>query len=340
MTLPDDIDNAVGMVRKDFERGVGIPKYNANIDKIRQRVSQTVSDMQVLYNVVELAIKLLRDFPDEDSQLVNKLETDLMGDYSLAKPFIEAVLKTDYPSSRRYWSFEFEETPIGGIKVVIQLLTDALRYGPKMNEFASLLRSACWAFEVTMGALNRLKPRLRWTVMYPDAFSKDSLRLKKQLMKEGLDNVWQHFQAGLDNYRQGHLSDTANHLSNALTQLVGSIAKLRGYRGGQLGEHTIFLEKIGYIDYGVREMISQFFGLLAKFRKGKEPSFEESRLLVDLAFSLFGYLAPRISSFEVDLEVVKNAKKQTKQYVKERKEKEARRIVAKANGLKDAKDSS
>ena len=134
----------------------------------------------------------------------------------------------------------------------------------------------------------------------------------------------------MDNFRQGHFTDAANHFSNTLTEIMKAAAKKFGFRGGQLGQHTMFLDKIGFIHENVREMISRFFSYLAKFRKGQQPSVDEARLLVNLSFSIFGFIAPKISTFKVDSKKASKAKQEIKSYVVQQKEKEAKKIVKKS----------
>ena len=153
------------------------------------------------------------------------------------------------------------------------------------------------------------------------------MHLRELMQKNGFDNVWSEFQAGLDNYRQDHLLDSTNRLANTTTLLLGAIAKKYKFKGGQLGAHTLFLEKLGFIHERVREMISQFWGYLSKFRKGKEPSRNEAMLLLDLAFSIFGFLLPRIDEFKADDDMIQKARTATNRIIKMRKEEEARRTV-------------
>jgi hypothetical protein len=327
LTLIDDIDRLVVEIRSDFASGLRSPKYGASNMKFRDQIGTTIRDVQRLYNVLEMAIKLLRDYPDENTSLIDGLEADLMGDCSQAKPFF----KTESDGYvRASWLYELQTKPVGGVKVILQLLTDSLSYTSKTASFAALLLSAYRAFEVTVGHLHRLKSRLEWTVMYPDTFSKDSLKIMNVLREQGLDNVWQYFQTGLDNFRLGHLSDCANNFNNALMHLLRAAAKKYNYTGGGQGEHTIFLEKIGVIPSDMRQLISRFISMLAKFRKEKEPDLDEARLLVDQSFTLFGFLVPRMMKFEVKSGDAEEAKKEVKKYVRTRKDEEAKKRVKKA----------
>ena len=334
MSLVKDIDDAVAELREAFDLDFTSPKYNCETEAIRLKISNAVTIVQKAYNLVQMSLKLLKDYPDEDTELLKKLEVDLMGDYSLSMPFFKATAR-EVSGSRYIWSFTQAKPPIGGLKIVSQFLLDSLSYICPSGDLAARLYSAYRSFVIIEGTLQLLKSRLEWTVMYPDSFSKDSVKIRNSLIKHNMDNVWQLFQTGLDNYRQGHLSESANGFSNALTAMMKAISSEFGYSGGQLGQHTMYLEKIGYIHQNVREMISRFYSYLAKFRKGQEATLDEARLLVDLSFTLFGFLAPRLSSYKVDPEIAKKAKKEVRDSVEKQKEEEARRIVTKVDKKQD-----
>ena len=311
------------------------PECKIGSDKSHRAIRKMISLCQDLYNQVELGLELLgaqvawgEPTVDErltDCKFFTKLISDLMGTYSGELICFE-VEQIEYSSGDCEFEYKRAGRAKGGIRSVIQLLSEALGYTPLDLAFAELIASSYNSFQMTVGAIARLKSRLNWQVMYPDSLSKDSMHLRELMQKNGFDNVWSEFQAGLDNYRQDHLLDSTNRIANTTTLLLGAIAKMYKFKGGQLGAHTLFLEKLGFIHERVRDMISQFWGYLSKFRKGKEPSRNEAMLLLDLAFSIFGFLLPRIDEFKADDGMIHAARTVTNRIIKMRKE-EARRTV-------------
>ena len=330
MSIVEDIENTISELDEIIDSDFSDPDYYCNTFEIRDKITVAIARVQKAYNVIQMALRMLKEFPDHDSELIQKLGVDLMGDYTLAKPFYRADAVRPYGSDKYEWKIVQLSTPVMGLKILSQFLLDSLSFQCQSSDLASRLYSVYRSYVMIKGPIALLKSRLQWTVMYPDSFTKDSIRIKNVLVKYNMEDVWFLFQNGIDNYRQGHLIESANGFSNALTAIMKAISHRYGYSGGQLGEHTMFLEKIGYIHQNIREMISRFFSYLAKFRKGQKASVDEARLLVDLSFSLFGFLVPRMSRFKIDAEEAKTAKKKVKMYVKEQKEKDARKVVAKA----------
>ncbi|MFX1580447.1 MAG: hypothetical protein ACFFBJ_12410, partial [Promethearchaeota archaeon] len=343
MTVVDQLEEAVKRIQSIFDKGLSTPQKYANDQKYRSSLVSISEALQDLYNIVDTSLSLLKGYPDESKEFLYSLKGELLGKrYTLVKlgedviyhgadiePFVEV---SGYKSNKPFnWTFKQKILPIGGVHVAIELVTRSMGLNNGSELYAEYIKSASQAFQQTVGAIKRLQSRLKYTVMFPDSLSKDALKIREYLKKHELDDIWHQFNTGLDNFRTGDLLGSTNRITNALTSFLRSAAIKYGYRGGQLGEHTIFLEKIDYIHDYVREMISSYFGYLSKFRKGVEPSLDEARLLLDLAFSLFGFLVPRLDSFEISEERAKYAKKKTKAFVKKRQEENAKRTLSKGH---------
>lgn len=338
MVIIENLDKLTSQIETIFQKQKLIFPKCGKIGKSHphKSITEMLSLCQDLYNQIELGFELLGakvtwgeptlDEKQSDYQFFTKLISDLMGRYSNIKLSYK-VTQTTYTTEECDFEWQRVGPAIGGICTVIQLLTEALGFSPSNITFAELLPTAYNSFQKTAGAIERLKSRLNWQVMYPDTLSKDSMQLQKQMMKHGFDEVWSEFQAGLDNYRQNHLLDSTNRFANATTLLLSAIARKYKFKEGQLGAHTIYLEKLGFIHLRIREMISQYWGYLAKFRKGNEPTSNEAMLLLDLAFSIFGFLLPRLDEFKVEEDMLQKARKDTKKIIKMRKEEDARRLV-------------
>ena len=341
MAVVDQLEDVVSRIQVIFDKGLSTPEKDSSDQKYRVLLENVSEALQDLYNITDTSLSLLQGYPDESKEFFVNLKGELLGRrYPLVKlgsgsisygtdiePFVEVE---SYISSRPFkWTFKQKFVPTGDINVVIELVTRAMGLDNGSKHYAEYIKSASQAFQQTVGAIKRLQSRLKYTVMFPDSLSKDALKIREYLKKNELDDIWHQFNSGLDNFRTGDLLGSTNRITNSLTSFFRSAAMKYGYKGGQIGEHTMFLEKIDYIHDYVRQMISNYFGYLSKFRKGVEPSLDEARLLLDLAFSLFGFLVPRLDSFKVEESRARDAKTKTKEYVRKQKEEEARKTLTK-----------
>ena len=326
MTIVDNLEKAAIRLQSIFDSGLSTPRKDVVVQEYRDALIDANEALQDLYNAVESAYHLLEGYHKEDESFLNQLKIDLFGSRENMRPHVFI-----HPSKSDDLVYEFKEKyiPSGGIFTVMELLSRSMGLEHNSAIYAIYVRSAYLAYQQTRGAIRRLESRLSYTVMYPDSISKDALQVREYLKQQGEDNIWQQFNMGLDNFRQGDFLGSANRLTNALTSLILVAAQKYGYKGGQIGEHTIFLEKIGFIHDYIRQMISNYFGYLSKFRKGVEPTIEEARFFLDLAFSLFGFIGPRMGSFKVAEEKARESSKSTKNLVRMRKDEVAKKMLTK-----------
>jgi hypothetical protein len=331
----EKLEGSVQRIQSIFDSGLKKPCKHSRENAYRDTLVELSGALQDLYNLIDTALGLLRGYHKEDKTFLADLEYELLGkkqaeQFSLRganAPFV--VVKGYSGNQPYYWKFIQKLNPEGGILVVMEALRSSMGFDHGSEFYAARIRSAYQAFQQTIGAIKRLESRLSYTVMYPDTISKDALSVRENLKKHNLDDIWMQFNAGLDNFRNGDLLGSTNRIANSLTSFIRAAAQKYGYKGGQIGTHTIFLEKIGYVHDYMRQMISNFYGYLSKFRKGVEPTLDEARLLVDLAFSLFGFLVPHMDSFSVSEESAKAAKKETRALVTKQKQEDAKRTLSK-----------
>ncbi|MCF2138197.1 MAG: hypothetical protein K9W43_13280 [Candidatus Thorarchaeota archaeon] len=323
MTIIEKLEHAVSKVQSIFDSHLSRPCRDVSDQKYRPYLIAVSEALQDLYNLIDTALGLLRGYHEENKRFLANLEYELLGRIWVNqgsradfKPFVKT---SGYTMYGHYWEFKQIYKTVGGILVAMEFLRRSMGFDHDSKIYAVHIRSAYQAFQQTVGSIKKLQSRLKYTVMYPDSISKDALQIRTNLRKLGLDEIWQQFSVGLDNFHSGDLIGSTNRLTNTLTSLIRATALKYGYQGGQLGAHTIFLEKIGFIHDYVKQMISNYYGYLSKFSKGVEPSINEARFLLDFAFSLFGFLILRMDNFSVLEETAKVAKKETKDLVKSRK---------------------
>jgi hypothetical protein len=319
MTIIDDINDIVKKVQLEVNKGLTNPKCTGEMH-YRATVESALMHIQDLYNVVELALNLLENHPGERPEFIKKLTDDLMGSYHDYNPFYKVSLQNRGSATfpEYYWDYSREYKSTGGLRVVIHFLSEALGYEVKTEYFVQRVVSAVDAFRLVRGAITRLKSRLKWLVMYPDSLSKDAENLRIILTKHGFLKVWMEFSAGITNLRKGDLLDSTNRFANSIVELIGNVAKKYGFTSQGFGTRTLFLERIGFIHSYTGTMISSFYGYLSKFRKGEEPSFEESRFLLDLAFSIHGHITDKLDSFKAKQTLLDEAAKETKKITRQK----------------------
>jgi hypothetical protein len=319
VAILDDIEDTVEKIQSEFDKGLSNPP--ATVPKrFREYVESAIELLQELYNLVELALNLLENHPDENSEFISGLKSSLLGSDHNYKPYfaVEYGAASSYPYNYT-WKFTRKFNPIEGIKVVIYFLSQALGFDVDSSSFVSRIVSASESFRMVRGAIARLKSRLGWMVMYPDSLSKDSNQIRTILLKNNLTMVWEEFSAGIDNFRKGDLLDSTNRFSNSIVELIRSIAESLGFKSGGFGTKALFLERIGLIHTYAREMISSFYGYLSKFRKGQEPSYKEARFLLDLAFTIHGHLVEAMETYQPNNDEIEKVTKDLKKRKKKTK---------------------
>ncbi|MFW9887059.1 MAG: hypothetical protein ACFFER_02680 [Candidatus Thorarchaeota archaeon] len=262
--------------------------------KLSKVLGQALSAAQNVFNYLEMALAMLKNYPDSNQELVAELENDLFGP---KKPYSDNLV-----TIRKYaghYSYSIDTIAAGGINVVINYLKDATKRDHTSAGFAGCIFSAKVALQSVKGEVERLKSRLQWTVMYPDSFTKDSVQIQERMLKHGFDTAWNQLSIGIENFLSGDFQDTCNALRNSLTLFVKGLAKNHGVDENQFGTQRTNLVKIGFMDSSFSDTLSKFYGHLSKFSKGIDaPSNLEAQYLLDMSLSVFGYLIKRVEEFE------------------------------------------
>lgn len=296
MSITDALDESLQKLRDLLEKKLKVLKQNVGNRFYRDLILETIDAAQNLYNNLELAFGLLKDYPGNDSQFTVQLERELFGNTEQLKPCVNRV---DWSARTKIWESESVDIPLGGINRIITLLTSAMRFPHNGEDFVMRVYSAAEELQPTLAAITKLKSRLKWTVMYPDSFSHDIALIDDGLKQLGFDKVWAQFLAGVENYVSGDFLDSLNNLRNALTLFVKDIAKMYDVDEMQFGTQRSNLTDIGFLDKNLSGDLSNLFGHLSKFSKGNAvPTQLDAKYLLDRTLTVFGYLLLRTEEFD------------------------------------------
>lgn len=170
MVIVETLDKLTTQIQALFvKEGLVFPECGTSSSKSSRTIRKMVSLCQDLYNQIELGLELLGakvawGEPTVDERLTDykfftKLISDLMGRYSGELICFE-VEQIGYSSEDCEFEYKRAGRAKGGIRSVIQLLSDALGYTPLDLAFAELIASSYNSFQMTVGAIERLKSRL------------------------------------------------------------------------------------------------------------------------------------------------------------------------------------
>ena len=298
MSYIDAIDAAANRLQTILEKKLNRLKVECKDGEYREIMLDVLDAAQDLYNHLEEAIGLLKSYPGDEPKIASKFESELFGDVGKLECCCTS-LGYRLQDGLQVWYVVSYSPPRGGINRIIGLLSKAMSVNQNTVDFARHVYSATRELQPTLGAIAKLKSRLKWTIMFPDSFSKDSSAIEDGLKKHGLDNAWVQLSSGIENYLSGDFQDSLNNIRNALTHLIKGIAAEYGVDEGGFGEQRSNLKTLGFIDGNTHGALGVLFGHLSKFSKGNaEPTGLDAKYLLQWALTLFGYLLSRLEEFQ------------------------------------------